>query len=303
MLMDAVDSYLAVRRAAGYELGVPEYLLRSFARFANGRGEVFVLTASVIEWASETPSLSQRDRRLKTVMRMARHLQVEDDRHEVPPSNVFGYRKSRPVPYIFSNEDFSRLVEAATQLGPAGSLRPHVYSTLFALLGTCGLRISEALGLTFDDVTPDGLVIRKSKFGKSRLVPLHETAATGLDRYLARRKKTAASEPHVFVSVRGRVLDHSSVWEVFQGLLEAIGLGPPHNGPRPRIHCLRHTFATRALEGCPEGRDNVGRHLLALSTYMGHRHVSDTYWYLEATPHLMNDIAKACESFLTGGTP
>jgi len=300
MLMKAVDSYLAVRRAAGFELVVPEYLLRSFARFATSRGEVAVRTATVIEWASEAPSVGQRDHRLKTVARMARHLSVEDDSHEVPPSNVFGHRKSRRVPYIFSKEDFGRLVEAAAQLGPAGSLRPLVYSTLFALLWTTGLRISEALGLTFSDITPDGLLVRKTKFGKSRLLPLHETAVAGLDRYLEQRKKTAANEDHLFVSVRGRVLDNSSVGEVFRSLLEVIGLGQSPNGRRPRIHDVRHSFAVRALESCPEGRDNVGRHLLALSTYMGHRHVSDTFWYLEATPHLMRDIANACETYLKG---
>ena len=300
-MMDAVNSYLAVRRAAGYELIAPEYLLRSYAQFATQRGEEIVRSASVIEWASLAPSLNQSDRRLKTVTRMARHLRVEDERHEIPPSNVFGCHKSRRVPYIFSTEDFSRLLEAAMQLGPRGSLRPLVYSTLFALLWTTGLRISEALGLTFEDVTADGLLIRKTKFGKSRLVPLHETAAAGLDRYLAQRKKTATGERHLFVSVRGKVLDKSSVWEVFRSLLQTVGLEPSPGERWPRIHDIRHSFAVGALESCPEGRDNVGRHLLALSTYMGHSHVSDTFWYLEATPRLMNDIANACETYLRGG--
>jgi len=300
-MMNAVNSYLAVRRAAGYELIVPEYLLRSYARFATKRGEEIVRTASVIEWASLAPSLGQSDRRLKTVIRMARHLRVEDERHEVPPSNVFGCHRCRRVPYIFSTEDFNRLIAAAMQLGPIGSLRPLVYSTLFALLWATGLRISEALGLTFEDVTPDGLLIRKTKFGKNRLVPLHETAAAGLDRYLVQRKKTAAGENHLFISVRGQVLDNSSVWEVFRRLLQTIGLEKPLGGRWPRVHDVRHSFAVKALESCPEGRDNVGRHLLALSTYMGHSHVSDTFWYLEATPHLMQDIAAACETNLKGG--
>lgn len=301
MLMNAVDSYLAVRRAAGYKLRGQEYLLRSFARFAAGRGEDTVLAESAIEWASETPSLGQRDERLKTVARMARHLRIEDESHEIPPSNVFGYHKSRRVPYIFSKEDFYRLIEAAVQLGPAGSLRPLVYSTLFALLWATGLRISEALGLTFEDVTPDGLLIHKTKFDKSRLVPLHETAAAGLDRYLSQRKKTETSDNHIFVSTKGRRLGYNSVGDVFRGLLGTIGLAQPQDRRRPRIHDIRHTFAVRALESCPEGRDNVGRHMLALSTYMGHRLVSDTFWYLEATPHLMQDIADACEIYLKGG--
>jgi len=97
------------------------------------------------------------------------------------------------------------------------------------------------------------------------------------------------------------VLDNSSVGEVFRGLLETIGLAQPTDGRRPRIHDIRHSFAVRALESCPEGRDDVGRHLLALSTYMGHTNVSDTFWYLEATPHLMRDISNACETYLKGG--
>jgi integrase len=301
MLMKAVDSYLDVRRAAGYKLRCQGYLLRSFARFATARGEVSVRTASVIEWASEAPSLSQRDLRLKTVERMARHLRIEDDSHEIPPSNVFGYRKCRRAPYIFSKEDFGRLIEAATQLGPEGSLRPYVYSTLFALLWASGLRISEALGLTFEDVTPDGLLIRRTKYDKSRLIPLHETATAGLDRYLDQRKKTAASDNHLFVSLSGRVLDRNSVEKVFRGLLKTTGLTQPQGRRRPRVHDIRHTFAVRALESCPEGRDNIGRHMLALSTYLGHSHVSSTFWYLEATPHLMQDIADACEIYLKGG--
>lgn len=301
MLMPAVDSYLALRRAAGFELEVPEYLLRSFARFADERGDNYVRTQTAIDWASQAPSLGQRDHRLKTVARLARHLQVEDVRHEVPPPNVFGFRKTRRVPYIFTQEETNRLVEAATRLGPPGSLRPHTYSTLFALLSVTGLRISEALALKLDKITPDGLLIRKTKFQKNRLVPLHETASAGLGRYVARRQRAAASDDHLFISLRGQGLRRSGVQWTFRNLLKTIGLDPPPRGRRPRIHDLRHTFAVRALEACPEEHATVGRHLLALSTYMGHSNVSDTFWYLQATPQLMRGISGACEAFSKGG--
>jgi integrase/recombinase XerD len=300
VLMPAVDSYLAIRRAAGFELEVPEYLLRSFARFASGRRERYIRTATVIEWAGQAPSRGQRHHRLCTVVRFARHVWVEDSHHEIPPTDVFGRKRSRRVPYIYSKEDTARLIRAASSLGPNGSLRPHTYSSLFALLFATGLRISEALALRFDDVTPDGLVIRKTKFQKSRLVPLHETASEGLSRYIRRRRQVPAMDDWIFVSVRGRRLDRSSVHETFCGLLESVGLYRGA-GRRPRIHDVRHTFAVNALLACPEGRDNVGRHLLALSTYMGHAKISDTYWYLESTPHLMRDIASACERFLEEG--
>lgn len=302
MIMKAVESYLAVRRAAGFELEVPEYLLRSFAHYASERGQTHICSQAVIEWASQAPSLGQRNHRLNTVIRFARHIQVEDDRHEVPPRGVFGYKKKRRTPFIFTKTNLNNLLEAASKLGPPGSLRSYTYSTLFALLVTTGLRISEALALTFDDISPDGLVIRNTKFNKSRLVPLHETTHAGIEEYFHRRRRFASCDNHIFVNIRGSVLDRSAVQWTFRRILKTIGLDPAPDGRRPRIHDLRHHFACSALEACPEGRENIGRHMLALSTYLGHAHISDTYWYLEATPNLMQDISKACESFWRGET-
>ncbi|HEY5959721.1 MAG TPA: tyrosine-type recombinase/integrase [Polyangiaceae bacterium] len=205
------------------------------------------------------------------------------------------------MPHIWSPQQISSLLQAAAQLAPQGSLRPHVYSTLLALLNVTGMRISEALALELDDFDGETLLIRETKFKKSRRIPLHQTAAAGLQRYLDHRWRVATENQYLFVSVRGRQLDHSSVGWVFRRLLKAIGLARGSNGRRPRIHDLRHSFATRSLETCPEGRDNIGRHMLALSTYLGHAHISDTYWYLEATPTLMKDIASCCESSLKGG--
>ena len=139
------------------------------------------------------------------------------------------------------------------------------------------------------------------KFKKSRRIPVHPTTAAGLQRYLDRRRWVATEHKLLFISVRGQRLDRSSVGWVFRRLLKSIGLSPGRQGRRPRIHDLRHAFATRALETCPEGRDSIGRHMLALSTYLGHANISDTYWYLEATPTLMRDIAQACEAHMPGG--
>jgi integrase len=301
MLMKKVDEYLALRRAAGYELGVPEYHLRNFVRFATERKETLIRTQTVVEWASQAPSLNQREHRLQTVLRFARHLQAEDPRHEVPVRGVFRHRRTRPTPYIWTRHQVTLLLQAAARLEPQGSLRPHLYSTLFALLYVTGLRISEALALRFDDFDGETLLIRQTKFKKSRRIPLHQTTAAALQRYLDRRRRVAAEQDFLFVSVRGRFLDKSSVNWVFRRLLKSIGIARAGNGRRPRIHDLRHAFATRALETCPEGRDNIGRHILALSTYLGHAHVSDTYWYLEATPTLMQDIAGSCEALMQGG--
>lgn len=301
MLMDAVDAYLEIRRVAGFELEVPEYLLRSYARFAAQKGQDHVNTQTAIEWASQAPSKNQRFHRLATVIRFANHVQVEDHLHEIPPRGIFGRRRVRHPPFIYNPEQIDGLIRGAMQLGPAGSLRPHTYSTLFALLVTTGLRISEALALVFDDVKTDGLIIRKTKFKKSRIVPLHETARAGLEKYLDLRKQVAPFDDHIFVSLRERVLDRSAVTWTFLRILKDLGLNPPPNGRRPRIHDLRHTFACRSLESCPAGRENVARHLRALSTYLGHVKISDTYWYLESTPQLMCGIAFDCESFFSGG--
>lgn len=300
MLMQNVDDYLALRRAAGYELKVPECHLRNFARFAAQRGEALTCTSTIIEWASQAPSLNQREHRLQVVLRFARHLQAEDPRHEVPPRGVFRRRRTRPVPYIWTPQEATLLFQAAARLEPQDSLRPHMYSTLFALLYVTGLRISEALALELDDFDSATLLVRKTKFKKSRRIPLHQTAVAGLQRYLEHRRRVATEHKFLFISVRGRPLDNSSVGWVFRRLLKSISLSPGRQGRRPRIHDFRHAFATRALETSPEGRDDIGRHMLALSTYLGHTHISDTYWYLEATPTLMRDIANSCEAFIQG---
>ena len=300
MITEAVDPYVALRRAQGFVFRVQEKLIRSFARFASERGEGHIRTATAIEWASQSLSLQRRDHRLKIVAAFARYVQLEDPRHEVPPPKVFGFKKTRRIPFIFTPEEIHRLIEATTRLRPLDSLRPHTYSTLFALLVTAGLRIREARCLRFKDLTADGLLVLRTKFNKNRLVPLHETAISGLDRYLERRTRTAGADDHIFVSLRGRTLSYSTIDWTFRKLLKTTGLDRGRGGRRPRIQDLRNTFAVRALEACPEGRDNITRHMLALSTYMGHSSIQNTYWYLEATPHLMRDIAEGCEAVLNG---
>lgn len=300
MLTQAVESYLAVRRACGFELKSEGNLLQSFAAFSDARGKHHVCSETAIDWAGLARSIHQRARRLGEVIRFARYVRAEDQGHELPPP-VFGSEKRpRPIPYIFSQDDIQRLVEAASQSG-YGSLRRQTYSTLFALLACTGLRVSEAIRLRFEDITPDGLVIRCSKFRKSRLVPLHQTAQAALERYLRRRRPYAPFDDHVFVSLRRKPLLVADVEAAFRTAVDKIGLHRGPGRPRPTPHSLRHTFAVRALESCPDGRDRITKHMLALSTYLGHAKVSDTYWYLEATPDLMRNMAERCENFFTGG--
>lgn len=302
MLKEGVDSYLALRRGVGFILEGEGRMLHSFARFALGRGETRVRASTAVAWAAQAPSPRQRERRLRVVAAFVRHVRAEDPRHEEPPVDVFGHHRSRRLPHVYSEEEIRRLLEAAARLGSAGSFRPHVYVTLFGLMVATGLRVSEALKLAFEDVTPDGLVIRETKFHKSRLVPLHESAATALERYLSRRCRAGGSSRDVFISTRGTRLTYAMAIHTFLKLARKIGLRAASGGG-PRLHDIRHTFAVRALESSPGGGTPVARHVRALSTYLGHANFAQTYWYLQATPRLMRRVADACEALLEGGSP
>ncbi|HEX8797983.1 MAG TPA: tyrosine-type recombinase/integrase [Terriglobales bacterium] len=301
-MIAAIETYLAVRRAAGFALSNTEYLLRSFADFATDQQQTHIRTATVIRWASQARSVAQRHVRYQTVRLLAKYLCVEDSRHESPPPNYFGYRKLRRIPHIYSREEIASLVLAATRLSSVDSLRPKTYATLISLLAATGLRVSEALCLRVSDITADGLLIRKTKFQKTRLVPLHDTAVRGLARYLAHRQKTRKGDDHVFVSDDGQPLMYWKVHSVFRALLRAAE-SRPSRGRWPRIHELRHTFAVRALESSPTSRQRIGQHMLALATYLGHVNINATYWYLESTPELLRDIAVVAENFTQRGQP
>jgi len=176
----------------------------------------------------------------RVLIRFARFAHAEDSGHQIPPDNVFYGRLNRRRPYIFSDEEVKQLILYATRLGPLGSLRPHTYSTLFGLLASTGMRISEALSLRFQDVTAQGLVIRETKFRKSRLVWLHETVAAVLQQYLLHRRKCASGSDHLFVSCRGGKLGYTIVAETFQEVLKAAGVQARPGGPKPRLHDLRN---------------------------------------------------------------
>jgi integrase len=301
-MITAVESYLAVRRAAGFTLSNTEYLLRSFSAFAADKKQTHIRTATTIDWASQAGSVAQRHTRYQTIYHFAQYLRVEDPRHESPPPNHFGYRKTRRVPHIYSRGEIDGLVLAATRLSSSDPLQPRTYAALISLLAATGLRISEALHLLVTDITPDGLLIRRTKFQKTRLVPLHDTAVTGLGHYLMHRQETRRSGDHLFVSDKGQPLVYWKVHGVFRTLLKSAGL-KPCGGRWPRIHDLRHTFAVRALESSPTGRQRIGQHMLALATYLGHVNIHATYWYLETTPELLREIAIVTESFLQGERP
>lgn len=302
MLAHAVQSYLSVRRAAGFALTQAGFHLRSFAAYSQAKGQLYLNAQTAIEWAQQSPSVWQRARRLGDVARFARYLHAEDARHEIPAAVFGSERRPRPAPYILCDEQICRIIELAAQSGYR-TLRRQTYSTLFALLACTGLRVSEAIRLRYDDITPDGLVIRATKFHKSRLVPLHDTARAGIERYLQQRRPYAPFDDHVFISLRRKPLRIADVESAFGTVAEKMDLPRGRGRRRPTPHSFRHAFAVRALQNCPDGRDRITQHILMLSTYLGHSNAALTYWYLEAVPELMESIAERCEAYVTGGTP
>lgn len=302
MMSEAVNRNIELYRSMGFKYKVQAYMLHSFAAFAQGRSELFIRTDTVLEWAASAPSVRQRHDRLLTIRRLACALRAEDERHEVPPADVFSRApRRRRSCHIFTSDEIDRLLQAASRLTPKGSIRPITYGALLSLIACTGLRVSEALKLELPDLTEDGLLIRGTKFQKSRLVPLHDTASRALQQYLAVRSRIRPTTSKVFVSRRGTGLPYPTVNATFLYLARSAGLrgGPGLGGCR--IHDLRHTFAVRSLEQCAGGRRSVARHMVALSTYLGHAHVSDTYWYLQATPKLLGDVAAAAEALHRGG--
>jgi integrase/recombinase XerD len=299
MLIALVERYISLRQTLGYKLRELASSLRAFATFAANRSDTHVRTSTAVDWATGAPSPHARYIRLRNVVLLARFLCAEDSAHEVPP-NSFHASTLRRLPYIYPQEEIAQLVGAASQLRESYPLRRQVYRTLLGLIAATGLRISEALDLRLDDILPDGVLqIRRTKFGKSRLVPLHATVANALDRYLEQRRRLVVTDDHVFLSAGNQRIASSTVEHTFRRICRLAGIAPSRTRP-VRIHDLRHTFATRALEQCSTRREAVARHFVALATYLGHVDIANTYWYLEATPELMTGIAVAAEALIAG---
>lgn len=304
MLIDDIERYIALRRSLGFKLQKPSRHLQSFARFATEGGESHVRAATAVAWAAAAPTPEARHRWLGYVVRLARFLRAEDPAHEIPPANLFATPKLRPVPYIYTRDELARILETAGQLRrqKPNPMRRQLYGMLFGLIAATGLRVSEALHLRLGDVLPgDVLRIRETKFNKSRLVPLHSSVVEALDGYLDIRRRFAGVDDHLFLSVQRTALAYTTVNCTFRRVLQLANIAPGRTR-RPRIHDLRHSFATHVLEQCNTERDAVARHFVALATYLGHVDIKHTYWYLQATPELMADIAAAAETLIMGAS-
>lgn len=294
-LRSALEKYLSMRKGLGYKYKHQTQRLPHFITFMEKHKASVITTKLALEWATlPTDRHASWPGRLSEVRGFARYLISFDSRTEVPPAGMLP-ESGRSKPYVYSNTEIDALLTTAFALPPAEGLRRWTCHTLFGLIAVTGMRISEAMGLERDDVDLDSgiLTIRLTKFGKSRLVPLHPTSHSALHRYALQRDVHLGSRcgSTFFVTEQGgRLLQHH-VYHVFRRLCREIGLQSDGRA-RPRVHDLRHRFAIQTLlNWYREGKD-VEQKLPVLSTYLGHASVRDTYWYLSACPELMEEAAR-----------
>ena len=239
MLMAHVERYILLRQTLGFKLKYLSANLSAFARFGVDRGDTHIRVATAMDWATDAPSPHARYIRLRDVVLLARFLHAEDPIHEVP-TNPFYAPTRRRLPYIYTPDEIAQLLEGAGRLRRSYPFRRQVYGTLLGLIAATGLRISEALDLRLPDVLPDGVLqIRHTKFGKSRLIPLHPTVVKALDQYLEQRRRLAVTDDHVFLSAGSRRISSSMVEYTFRRIRRLAGITPSRTRP-PRIHDLRH---------------------------------------------------------------
>jgi integrase len=286
---------VSLRQGLGYKYQEQARRLRDFVSYMEGRKATTITTKLALAWATVPPSHVSSARRLTDVRGFARHVASIDPKTEVPPTGVFPQWR-RPKPYVYSDGEIDVLLRAALALPPTDGLRRWTYHHLFGLIAVTGMRLSEAIGLQRGDVDlKEGVLsIQQTKFGKSRLLPLHATTRAALRSYAERRDAHLGSRcgSHFFVAERGGRLVTQCVQSVFRRLSREIGLRRPGDPAGPRVHDFRHRFAIHTLVGWYRDGMDVEKKLPALSTYLGHTHVRDTYWYLSACPELLQEAAR-----------
>jgi integrase len=301
-LSEALQEYLSLRRGLGFKLRDETRLLRDYICLLERRGCDFITTRLAVEWATK-PRHSQRSHwasRLRMVRQFAIHRSAADPRTQVPPTGTLPFRYRRKRPYLYCNAEIVRLIRAARQLFTATGMRPQTYATLFGVLAVTALRVGEVVALDRDDVDlSEGiLTVRQSKFGKSRMVPVHPSTLHVLQRYSDHRDRIYPNPntPSFFLAERGNRLTHWSVRWTFIQLSRKIGLRCPTDSHGPRLHDLRHAFAVRTLLDWYRDGVDVEARISHLATYLGHGHVTDTYWYISATPELLHLAAARLEN-------
>lgn len=306
-LTDAAADYLRLRNQLGHDLAEYHRLLPRFVAFLDDAGLPTVTVAAAMAWANAPevdPSGTVASRRMTIARGFARHMAGLDSRTEIPPFGVVGPRRHRHEPYIFNPAEIDTLLRGAQGLRTRFACATH--HSVIGLLAATGMRVGEVIRLDHTDLSSSvaRLLIRESKFGKSRMVPVHPSVLDALQRYASLRddlhpRPTTAS---FFVSSRGNRMVYPTVQAVFRNLCDGAGIGTDAPS-RPRIHDLRHTFAIRTLIGWYRAGEDVEARLPVLSTYLGHRDPRWTYWYMSAAPELLALAASRLEAAATpGGT-
>ena len=296
-LRAALGDYLDTRHALGFALRMPGVHLSKFIAFLEQEGAEYITTDLAVRWAtlSHSASVAYKAARLADVRRFAAWRKATDPRTEVPPPELLPCRFRRKAPFIYSDRQVQDLLVTARALPSPKGLRGRTYATLFGLISVTGLRVSEAIALDQDDMDLEQgiLTIRRTKFGKTRMVPLHDSTCTELRGYAAARDRLlgVTAMPAFFLSERGTRVTIWSTEYNFAWASRHAGLRGPVAGYRhghgPRIHDLRHRFAVKTLIGWYRSGLDAEREMPKLSAYLGHVHVADTYWDIEAVPELL----------------
>ena len=289
----ALEEYLTIRRQLGFKLLDEGKLLPKFIRFLEQKGYSFITRELALNWAMQPQNASPTwwAARLRMVRMFAKYLSTIDPQNEIPPHGLLPYRYHRKPPYLYSNKEIRKLIEAGKNLSSTIGLRPYTYSTLFGLLAVTGMRIREPIHLDRKDVdlAQGVLTIHQTKFGKSRLVAIHPSTRRILQVYEQQRDKIIPNpyDPSFFISDKGTRLTDNTVRWTFVKLSRQIGLRCSCDSHGPRLHDFRHRFAVQTLINWYRSGTNIEQQMPKLAAYLGHTHVNDTYWYLSAIPELM----------------
>lgn len=302
LLRESLEEYLALRRALGFKLCEPGHALPQFVEFAEAQGTSAITTELALLWAQQSARPTTWPRRLGMVRLFAQHCAGLDPKTEVPPKGLLPCQVRRKRPYLYSDAEILRLLEAAKSLRSRSGLRAPTIATLIGLMAVTGMRTREPISLDREDVDlANGVItIRQSKFGKSRCVPIDPSTQMALEQYQLCRDRLCPHPrtPAFFVTAYGVRVMRVTPWTLrsnFVKLSRQIGLRKPSDRSGPRLHDLRHSFAVRTLLRWYGQGIDVERQLPRLATYLGHSHVHHTYWYLSATPELLQRAALRLE--------
>jgi len=316
ILRSQLRDYLSMRRGLGFRLVEAEVYLRDFCAFMEKRHRNIVTAQLALEWATAPANIRPTSwaGRLTTVRQFARYLHSFEPRTEIPGTQLLPFRPKRSKPYLYSQREITQLMAAAKSMPSRQALRPWTLRTLIGLLAVTGMRLGEALAVMREDVDLDAgvLTIRGSKFQKSRLVPLHPSTSRALADYARRRdafldqrdalRGQRTRDRHFLLTGRGRRFQVAEVHKSFYAISRVVGLRGPGVNRGPRLHDLRHRFATETLLRWSRSGTEIERQMPVLTTYLGHSNIADTYWYLSSHPELMRHAALRLERRWGGST-